>query len=246
VDKQLVRQWLARPCSGGVTLTVTACCTRMAAISCTDPAHAREMRVLGLLWTAHPRRRLTTAVSNTVRTRRWWTHHRTRGGDASGSTLAAGSEHTGSPVHTPPDQVNSSQQQDTLQQQPTAAAAGTSRGARGDHGHAEMEALWAGARAVVVHALWDRPVAACITVVIMVVPLALAYLLFSEYDIHPWQLWVSHPLYCGVALSCPNAGHMAVQPMPRSKHATSTSSARWVCWVFQTLHGPHPSLWGEG
>jgi hypothetical protein len=44
--EKLVRQWLVRPCSGGVTLTVTACCTRMAAISCTHPAHAHETRVL--------------------------------------------------------------------------------------------------------------------------------------------------------------------------------------------------------
>ena len=87
-----------------------------------------------------------------------------------------------------------------------------------------METVWRGARAVAVHALWDRPVAACVTVLIMMLPLALAYLLFSEYDIRPWQLWVSHPLYsCGLALTCPTADHVAVQPMPRSKqHPTST------------------------
>jgi hypothetical protein len=109
-----------------------------------------------------------------------------------------------------------------------------------------MEAVWAGARAVVVHALWDRPVAACITVVIMVVPVALAYLLFSEYDIHPWQLWVSHPLSCGVALSCPDAGHVAVQPMPRRKHATSTTSTSWLLGFPHSPRAPHPSLHCEG
>lgn len=104
--------------------------------------------------------------------------------------------------------------------------------------HAEMvwETVRAGARAVVVYALWDRPVAACITVVIMVVPLALAYLLFSEYDIHPWQLWVSRPLDCSLALPYATAAHVAVQPTPWSKHPTLPSSTRRVCRGSEALH----------
>jgi hypothetical protein len=55
-------------------------------------------------------------------------------------------------------------------------------------------------QAVVTHTLWDRPVASLVTLLIMVVPLALAYLVCTEYDIDPRQLWVrlrsSLPVLC--------------------------------------------------